>query len=91
MSKLTIAVPRGNLLGVGAAAFVLGIGLVLLTNHYTPDELVVRVRDKAWTQDVFLLLPAPEHYRTLGGVGILLGLGLFGLGNLVRGDQWWLR
>jgi hypothetical protein len=79
------------LLGLGAATFLLGIGLVFLTIHYTPDELLVRVRDKTWTQDVFLLFPAPEHYRTLGGVGILVGLGLFGLGNLVREDQWWFR
>jgi hypothetical protein len=79
------------LLGLGAAAFLLGIGLVFLTIHYTPVELVVRIRDKPWTQDVFLLLPAPEHYRILGGVSILVGLGLFGLGNLVREDRWWVR
>jgi hypothetical protein len=79
------------LLGIGAAAFLLGVGLIFLTIHYTPEELLVRVRDKPWTHDVFLILPAAEHYRTLGGVGILVGLGLFGLGNFVREDHWWFR
>ena len=79
------------LLGLGAAAFLLGIGLIFLTIHYTPEELMVRVRDKPWTQDVFLFLPAPEHYRALGGFSIVAGLGLFGLGNYVRADHWWFR
>jgi hypothetical protein len=79
------------LLFLGSAAFLLGIGLVFLTISYTPEELLVRVRDKPWTHDVFLLLPAPEHYRTVGGIAALVGMGLFGLGNFVRDDNRWSR
>src|SRR5688500_17209089 len=79
----------GVLLLLGAAAFFLGIGVVLLTVQYTPEQLGAIMRVRPWTQDIFLLLPAPEHYRLLGVGSALAGIALFALGGLVRDDQWW--
>jgi hypothetical protein len=81
----------GVLLLLGSAAFLLGAGLVLLTLQYSPEQFAAIVRAKAWTHDFFLLLPAPEHYRLMGGVIMLVGMALLGLGALVRTDQWWYR
>jgi len=79
----------GILLLLGAAAFFLGLGLVLLTIQYSPEQLASIMRVKPWTQDIFLILPAPEHYLLIGGGTVLAGVVIFALGVLARSDQWW--
>src|SRR3982750_2761212 len=74
---------------VGAAAFFLGISLVLLTVQYTPEQLTAIMRVRPWTQDIFLLLPAAEHYRLMAVGSMLAGIALFAVGGAIRGDQWW--
>jgi hypothetical protein len=76
------------LLALGVAAFLLGIGLVFITFHYTPEQLATVTAAKPWTTNVFLFLPAAAHFRPLGGVLVLVGVVLFGLGNLVRDERW---
>ena len=71
----------GVLLLLGAAAFFLGIGLVLLTLQYTPEQLASIMRVRPWTQNIFLIFPAPEHYLLIGGGTVLAGLVLFALGG----------
>jgi len=79
----------GVLLALGAAAFLLGIGLLLLTIRYTPDQLSTIMAARPWTHDVFLWLPVAEHHRLLGAAIVLAGIVLLALGNIVRDDQWW--
>jgi hypothetical protein len=74
---------------VGSAALLLGIGVLLSTIHYTPEQLDVILRSRPWTQDFFLLLPAPEHYRSIGAVASVAGLTLVAAGALIRSDEWW--
>ena len=59
---------------VGWTLMILGIGLMLITVQYTPEQLATRFHVKPGSHEVFLLLPAPEQYFTIGIVTMILGL-----------------
>ena len=74
---------------LGWAAVFLGIGAMLLTVQYTPEQLAAILRSRPWTVDIFLLLPAPIYYRTMGAITLLAGFLLIAAGDLFQDEQWW--
>jgi hypothetical protein len=72
------------LLALGAAAVLLGIGAFLLTVQYTPEQLEAIMRSRPWTLDIFLILPAPHHYRAIGFYMVVTGVALLAGGAKLR-------
>lgn len=72
------------LLALGVATLLLGIGAFLITVQYTPEQLESIMRSRPWTRDIFLILPAPHHYRIVGLFMFVGGIVLMALGDKVR-------
>jgi hypothetical protein len=74
----------GVLLVLGVAVVLLGVCALLMTVKFTPEQLIDLMRAHPGTQNIFLLLPAPDLYRLIGGAAILIGFLLASIGGLLR-------
>ena len=77
----------GALLIVGWAVVSLGAAAIFMTVRYTPEQLADVFRTRPGTQNLFLFLPAPEHYRFVGIALLIVGATIVLVGAVVRGDQ----
>lgn len=74
---------------LGWATVLLGIGVVLATVKYTPEQLAAILRSRPWTVDILMLLPAPAYFRTMGAIAFLAGVLLLAAGKSFRDEYWW--